>query len=337
MSPPTTPPYDALLIVSFGGPEGPDDVIPFLENVTRGRSIPAARLGEVAQRYYDRGGVSPINQANRELRDALAARLDLPVYWGNRNWHPYLADTVRQMRDDGVRRALAYVTSVFASYSSCRQYLENIAEARAIVGADAPQIDRLRHGFDHPGFIEAFVDATVTALEKVSPGARLLFSAHSIPESMAEASGPDEWLYVRQLAMCAALISAGVASRTGLRPDYDLVMQSRSGRPDDPWLGPDLLDAIGAVTEPAVVVVPLGFTADHMEVVYDIDEEAAAVAAGRGLAFARAATPGTHPAYVEMIVELVRERLDPDTPRRALSPLGPSYDECPTGCCLGGR
>jgi protoporphyrin/coproporphyrin ferrochelatase len=327
--------YDALLIVSFGGPEGPDDVLPFLQNVTRGRDVPAARLEQVAERYLARGGVSPINAANRALRDALAARLDLPVFWGNRNWHPFLADTVAEMRDAGVRQALAFVTSVFASYSSCRQYLENIADARNVVGADAPRIDRLRHGFDHPGFIEAFVDATVAATAKVPADARLLFSAHSIPESMAEASGPDGGLYVEQLRAAAAFVAGGVAARTGVDRAHKVVFQSRSGRPGDPWLGPDLLDAIDSVTEPAVVVVPLGFTADHMEVVYDIDVEAADRAAQRGLAFARASTPGTHPAYVDMIVELVKERLEPTVPPRALSPLGPSYDVCPAQCCVG--
>jgi ferrochelatase len=333
--------YDALLIVSFGGPEGPDDVLPFLENVTRGRAVSPARLDEVAERYRARGGVSPINEANRHLRDALAARLDLPVYWGNRNWHPYLASTVHDMRDAGVRRALAYVTSVFASYSSCRQYLENIAEARAVVGADAPEIHRLRHGFDHPLFIEAFMETTVRALDSlpddVRRDARLLFTAHSIPVAMAAVSGPHGGLYVEQLSASAALIADAVADRTGVRRPHELVFQSRSGRPDDAWLEPDLSTRLASVAEPGAVVVPLGFTADHMEVVYDIDVEAAAAAARCGLAFARAATPGTHPAYLEMIVELVRERLDPRAPRRASSALGPSYDDCPEGCCLGGR
>jgi ferrochelatase len=330
--------YDALLIVSFGGPEGPDEVMPFLENVTRGRDIPPARLAEVAERYYTRGGISPINQANRELRDALSARLEIPVYWGNRNWHPFLADTVRDMRDDGVQHALAFITSVFASYSSCRQYLENIAAAREAVGDGAPTIDRLRHGFDHPAFIEAFTDTTVAAIDSlpmdVRDTARLVFTAHSIPLAMAAASGPNGGLYEAQLAAAAALIADGVETRTGVRPAHDLVYQSRSGRPDDQWLEPDLARHIGQVDASAVVVVPLGFTADHMEVVFDIDVEAADRARSRGLPFARAATPGTHPAYVDMIDELVRERTDPSTPRRALSSLGPSYDECPANCCL---
>jgi ferrochelatase len=331
--------FDAVLLVSFGGPEGPHDVGPFLTNVTRGRAIPEARLAAVAERYYARGGVSPINETNRALRAALTERLDFPVYWGNRNWHPYLADTVRQMRDDGVRRALAYVTSVFASYSSCRQYLENIADARAAVGADAPQIHRLRHGFDHPGLVTAFADHTITALEVLPADAgdraRLLFTAHSIPVAMADVSGPSGGLYAEQLAAAAGLVADAVAERTGLRREHALVYQSRSGRPDDPWLEPDLLDAIDKTSAPAIVVVPLGFTADHMEVVHDIDVDAATRAAERGLPFARAATPGTHPAYVDMVVELVRERTDPTTPRRALSSLGPSYDDCPARCCLG--
>ena len=336
-----SPEYDALLLVSFGGPEGPDDVLPFLENVVRGRNVPPDRLAEVAQRYLARAGVSPINEANRRLRDALARRLDLPVYWGNRNWHPYLADVVQDMRDRGVRRALAYVTSLFASYSSCRQYLDNIAEARAAVGVGAPALHRLRHGFDHPGLIAAFTDTTTAAIESLPEGvrreARLLFTAHSIPVAMADVAGPGGGLYVAQLTASAALVAGALAQRTGVRREHEVVFQSRSGQPDDPWLAPDLLERIDAVSESAVVVVPLGFTADHMEVVYDIDVEAADRAARRGLAFARAVTPGTHPAYVDMIVELVRERTEPGIPRRALSALGPSYDDCPARCCLGDR
>jgi ferrochelatase len=326
--------YDALLIVSFGGPEGPGDVLPFLRNVTRGRNIPQQRLDKVASRYYERGGVSPINQANRELRDVLRDRLDRPVYWGNRNWHPFLAETIARMRDDGVRHALAFITSVFASYSSCRQYLDNIADAVAEVGDGAPEIERLRHGFDHPGFIEAFVDTTTEAVRRVPDDARLLFTAHSIPVSMAEVSGPDGGLYSRELATAAQLVADGVTARTGVKREFELVYQSRSGRPTDPWLEPDLLARIDAVREGAVVVVPLGFTDDHMEVVYDIDVEAAERAAARGLAFARAATPGTHPSYVDMVVELVGERTGVIATRRALSALGPSYDSCPERCCL---
>ena len=333
--------YDALLLVSFGGPEGPDDVAPFLANVTRGRDVPAERLAAVAERYLARGGVSPLNQVNRELRDAVAARLDLPVYWGNRNWQPFLADTVRAMRDDGVRHALAFITSVFASYSSCRQYLEDIAAAREAVGAEAPRIDRLRHAFDHPGFVTPFVESTVAALgqlpDAVRGAARLVFTAHSIPLEQAAASGPDGGLYAAQLGATAALVADGVEQRTGVSRAFDLVYQSRSGAPTTPWLEPDLLEHIDRVDAPAAVVVPIGFTADHMEVVHDIDVEAAGRAAARGLPFARSATPGTHPAYVDMIVELVHERLDPTTPRRALSPLGPSYDDCPVQCCLGRR
>jgi ferrochelatase len=330
---------DALLLVSFGGPEGPDDVMPFLENVTRGRNIPRERLAQVAERYYARDGISPINEANRALRDALAARLDLPVFWGNRNSRPFLTDTVRTMRGDGVRHAYAFITSVFASYSSCRQYLDDIAAARESFGADAPVIERLRHGFDHPGFVEAFVDATVDALETLPAGvrdeARLVFTAHSIPVTMNGDSGPYGGLYEAQLVASAALVTDGVQARTGIRHAYNLVYQSRSGRSEDPWLEPDLGTHIGAAEMPAAVVVPLGFTADHMEVVHDIDVEAADRAARRGLPFARAATPGTHPAYVDMIVELLRERTDPTVPRRVLSALGPSYDVCPARCCLG--
>jgi ferrochelatase len=331
--------YDAVLIVSFGGPEGPDEVGPFLDRVTRGRGVPPDRLQAVAARYHARGGVSPLNAANRDLRDALQARLDIPVYWGNRNWHPFLADTVATMRDDGVRSALAFVTSVFASYSSCRQYLDDLAAARDSVGAGAPRIDRLRHAFDHPGFVEAFVDGTVGALDALPPdrrdGAHLVFSAHSIPVSMAANSGPDGGLYAAQLGAASSLVAADVARVTGVQRTVTLAYQSRSGPPSTPWLQPDLLTHIDVVDAPAVVVVPIGFTAEHMEVVHDIDVDAAGRAAARGLPFARAATPGTHPAYLEMIVELIRERRDPATPRRARSSLGPSYDECPRRCCLG--
>ncbi|HEU4423502.1 MAG TPA: ferrochelatase [Pilimelia sp.] len=334
--------YDALLLVSFGGPEHPDDVLPFLANVTRGRGVPPERLAEVAEHYRHFGGVSPINQQCRELLAAIRADfarhgVDLPAYWGNRNWHPMLADTLAAMRADGVRHALAFVTSAYGGYSSCRQYLEDIAAARAAVGAGAPAVDKLRHFHDHPGFVEPHADAVRTALATLDParrsGARLVFTAHSIPVSMAAAAGPDGGRYEAQLRETAALVAAAGA------PDlpWDLVWQSRSGPAHIPWLEPDVNDhlaalAAGGVT--GVVVSPIGFVSDHLEVVWDLDNEAAATAKQLGLDFARAATPGTDPRFVTMVRELVAERLDSTAPveRRRLGTL-PSWDTCPGHCC----
>jgi ferrochelatase len=333
--------YDAILLLSFGGPEGPDDVMPFLENVTRGRGIPRERLAAVAEHYHHFGGVSPINAQNRALLAALRAELaehhvDLPVYWGNRNWDPYLTDTLRQMRDDGVRRALGFATSAFSSYSGCRQYHEDIARARAEVGDGAPEVDKLRHYFDHPGFVEPHADAVRAALASL-PGprrarARLVFTAHSIPVTMDAASGPEGGLYSAQLRESARLVAEAAA------PDleWDLVWQSRSGPPQVPWLEPDVNDhleelASRGVTD--VVVSPVGFVSDHLEVVWDLDNEAKDTAARLGLGFARAATPGTDPRFVTMIRELAAERLEPGCPRRALGALPPSHDLCPVGCC----
>jgi ferrochelatase len=315
------PPYDAFLLVSFGGPEGPGDVMPFLENVTRGRRIPRERLAEVAEHYQAFGGVSPINQQCRDLlaaagKDFAAAGLDLPLYWGNRNWQPFLGDTVARMAADGVTRALAFVTSAYGSYSSCRQYLEDIERARAEAGPGAPRIDKIRHYFNHPGFIEPLADGTLAAIgrlpEAVRDGARLVFTAHSIPETMAAASGPPgdrppPGRYVTQLTEAARL----VAERVGGRP-WRLVYQSRSGSPAQPWLGPDVNDylaELAASGAPAAVLVPVGFVSDHVEVLHDLDAEAAETAARLGLPLQRAATPGTDPRFVTMITELVRERL----------------------------
>jgi ferrochelatase len=337
--------YDAVLVVSFGGPEGPDDVLPFLENVTRGRGVPRDRLVAVAGHYDHFGGVSPINAQNRALIAAVEADfarngVDLPIYWGNRNWRPYLADTVRQMTADGVRRALAFVTSAYASYSGCRQYQDDIAAAREQVGEGAPQIDKIRHFFNHPGFVEPNVDAVRAALESLPAdrrdAARLVFTAHSIPVAMAQASGPEGGLYVAELAETARLVAERVAPG---RP-YDLVWQSRSGPPQVPWLEPDIVDHIDALAGdgvPAVVVSPIGFISDHMEVRWDLDNEAAAAAAARGIAFVRAATPGTDPRFVTMVRELVLERSEPDRVPRALGLMGPSHDTCPLGCCPAPR
>jgi protoporphyrin/coproporphyrin ferrochelatase len=332
--------YDAFLLVSFGGPEGPDDVMPFLRNVTRGRGIPEDRLLAVAEHYHHFGGVSPINGQCRDLIAALAKEIDLPIYWGNRNWSPYLADTVAQMRADGVEHAIAFVTSPYGSYSSCRQYQDDIARARADVGAGAPVIDKIRHYHDHPGHIEPHVDAVRAALATLSAGAtratdasvRLVFTAHSIPTSAAASAGPDGGThrYEQQLREAAGLVAAAAA------PDlrWDLAWQSRSGPPQVPWLAPDINDhmtALAADGVTGVVVSPIGFISDHLEVAWDLDNEAAATAARLGLDFARAATPGTHPAFVSMITELVRERTEA-APVRKLGTV-PCWDVCPVGCC----
>jgi ferrochelatase len=327
--------FDAVLLVSFGGPEAPDDVFPFLENVLRGRSVPTDRMQQVAAHYLEFGGVSPLNEQNRKLvaalRDALAERhRDLPVYWGNRNWHPLLADTVRTMQMDGVRRAAAFVTSAYSGYSSCRQYLEDLARARATVGADAPELVKLRPYFNHPGFVEPLADGLGAARAKAGPEAPVLMTAHSIPCAMAAACD-----YERQLGETAGL----VAALAGETPDrWSLVYQSRSGPPQQPWLEPDINDAIAALPRhPATaIVVPIGFVSDHMEVVYDLDLVAAATAAGRGIRLVRSATPGTDPRFVAMILDLLEEAEG----RRAasfLGDMGPATFPCAAGCCPSPR
>lgn len=339
------PDYDAFLLVSFGGPEGPDDVIPFLENVTRGRGIPRERLAAVGEHYYAFGGVSPINQQCRDLaaaigKDFAASGIDLPVYWGNRNWAPYLTDTVAEMAADGVRRAIAFVTSAYGSYSSCRQYLDDIERARGAVGSSAPEIDKLRHFFNHPGFIEPFADATLAAIESLPAAVKkevpLVFTAHSVPETMASASGPAPGgRYPAQLAEAARL----VAERVGATHPWRLVYQSRSGSPAQPWLGPDVCDHLEELAQagaPAAVLVPVGFISDHMEVIYDLDVAAAGTAERIGLPLARAATPGTDPRFVAMISELVRERMAGPVPAAALGTFGPASDFCPDECCRAG-
>ncbi len=324
--------YEAILIVSFGGPNKPEDVIPFLENVTRGRNVPRQRLLEVAEHYYHFGGKSPINDQNRELVAALRQELDangigLPIYWGNRNWHPFLADTLRQMRGDGVRDALAFVTSAYSSYSGCRQYRENIAAAQAEVGEGAPKIDKLRVFYNHPGFIETWAERVREAGSKLGGQPfRLVMSAHSIPSAMAETSD-----YERQLRETSRL----VASASGIA-DWELVFQSRSGPPSQAWLGPDILDHLRCMKERGVenaVVAPLGFISDHMEVLYDLDTEAQEVARQLGMRLIRAATPGTHPAFIRTIRQLIAERLDPSTPRLAIGIYGANHDVCPEDCC----
>lgn len=325
--------FDALLLLSFGGPEGPADVMPFLENVVRGRNVPRERLLEVAQNYELFGGRSPINDQNRALLAALrpalaAAGIELPLYWGNRNWAPYLADELRRMRDDGVRRALCFVTSAFSSYSGCRQYREDLAKASAEVGAGCPGVDKLRIFHDHPRFVAALVARLREAFAKLPPEraarARLVFSAHSVPLSMATTSP-----YEAQLRETAALVARELG-----RDEWTLCFQSRSGPPSQPWLEPDVnehLKALSAAGARDVVLSPLGFVSDHMEVVYDLDTQAQQTARALGLELVRAATPGVHPEFVALVVELIRERTE-GAPRLALG-TGPRPDVCALDCC----
>ncbi|MBX3026069.1 ferrochelatase [bacterium] len=329
------PPFDGVLLLSFGGPEGPDDVIPFLENVTRGRDIPRARLEAVGQHYRLFGGVSPINDECRKLLAALRAELArngpaLPVYWGNRHWHPMLPDTLRAMADDGIRRAVAVCTSAYSSYSGCRQYLEDIARARTAVGERAPLIEKLPPFFNHPAFIETMVEHTRDALARLgraSSPARLVFTAHSIPTAMAATCD-----YEAELREAAAL----VAERLGpAGTPHDLVFQSRSGPPTQPWLEPDVCDHLRALRQAgveAVVLVPIGFVADHMEVRFDLDIQARAVADEIGLRMARARAAGAAPAFVAGLRELIAGHIAGRTPR-ALGSRGPRPFPCPPGCC----
>ena len=345
-------PYDALLLVSFGGPEGPDDVLPFLENVTRGRGIPRERLAEVGEHYHLFGGRSPINDLNRALLDAIrdelsAAGPELPVYWGNRNWDPYLRDAMAQMAADGVTRAACFMTSAYSSWSSCRQYRENLhAAAEAVPGA--PRLDRLRHYFNHPGFVDPVVDGVLAALadlpDDVRGRARLVFVTHSIPTAMNDASGPDGGAYLAQHRDVAALVAERVRGATGAAQGHDLVFCSRSGPPQQPWLEPDVNDHLEALArdgEVAAVLVPVGFVSDHMEVVYDLDTEAVATAERLGLQVRRSATPAPDARFAAMIRELLLERAaaergEPVT-RAAVGEIGPLWDRCPVGCCANPR
>ncbi len=329
--------YDALLIVSFGGPEKPDDVIPFLENVLRGKPVPRERMLEVAEHYYHFGGVSPINSQVRELMTSLQhelnrAAIDLPVYWGNRNWHPLLGDTLRKMSEDGVKRALAFVTSAYSSYSGCRQYRENIEQARSEVGINAPTVDKIRVFYNHPDFIAANADRIREALNRLPEAMRgstsIAFTAHSIPRSMAVHCN-----YVAQLTETCRLIVDDLK----LSPDrWNLVYQSRSGRPSDPWLEPDILDHIRNLKsrrEASLVIAPIGFLSDHMEILFDLDEEARELCEELGVILSRAGTVGTHPQFVSMVCELIQERLGHVTERRSIGSCGPSHDVCPVDCC----
>ncbi|OYP37479.1 ferrochelatase [Rhodopirellula sp. MGV] len=328
-------PYDSFLLVSFGGPEGPEDVMPFLENVLRGKNVPRERMLEVAEHYKTFGGVSPINDQNRELLDALKAEfaqndVDLPIYWGNRNWNPLLPDVLQQMKADGRKRALAFFTSMFSSYSGCRQYRENIIDAQQQVGGGAPVVEKVRMGFNHPGFIDAVADGVKQSINELNSDASettVLFTAHSIPMSMA-----DNCDYVKQLKEACQLVadSAGVV-------DWKLVYQSRSGPPQQPWLEPDICDEIESMDSEKkirhLVIVPIGFISDHMEVLYDLDDEAATLCNERGISMKRAATAGVHPSFVSMIRKLVQERLDGSVEKECVGGLGPWHDVCPQDCC----
>ena len=329
--------FDALLLLSFGGPEGPEQVMPFLENVTRGRGIPRERLESVAEHYLHFGGVSPINGINRELISAIEAELahrgeTLPVYFGNRNWEPYVEDAVAAMRDNGIRRAAVFSTSAWGGYSGCAQYQEDIARGRAAAGPDAPELVKLRQFFDHPlliaMFSDAIADAAATLPADLRDDARLVFTAHSIPLRAANRCGPD--LYERQVGHTAALVAAAAGYR-----EYDQVWQSRSGPPQVPWLEPDVgdhLTTLAANGTRAVIVCPIGFVADHIEVVWDLDSELAEQAAEAGIAFARASTPNASPRFAQLVVDLIDElRLDRPAQRVAGPNPVPGY-----GCSVNG-
>ena len=337
-APDVTYKYDALIVVSFGGPEGIDDVIPFLENVLRGKNVPHERLLAVAKHYELFGGVSPLNAQNRQLITSLEREFDahgphLPIYFGNRNWHPLLADTLNRMRADGVKRALAFVTSAYSSYSGCRQYLENIAAARELVGADAPVVEKIRAFYSHPEFIRANAEQIQVALAQIPEreSAHIVFTAHSIPHSMA--ANCD---YVRQLAETARLVFQELAIGNRAPRAYSLAYQSRSGPPAQPWLEPDICDHLKTLKDSGVdnvVVAPVGFVSDHVEVLYDLDYEAQQVSTELGMKMRRASTAGGHPAFIKMIRELVLERMDPTAEKRVVGDHDIRPDTCAPGCC----
>jgi protoporphyrin/coproporphyrin ferrochelatase len=335
--------YEAILVVGFGGPERPQDIMPFLENVTRGRHVPRERLLEVAGHYEHLGGASPINSQVRELISALRADLnrsgiDLPIFWGNRNWHPMLGATLADMAQRGISSAIAIVLAAYGSYSSCRQYREDIARAQEAVGPLAPRVDKVRLFYNHPDFIAANAERVQEALDRFQPdqppAARLVFTAHSIPLAMAQNCG-----YEQQLRETSRLI----ADRLGFPSEhYDVVYQSRSGRPDDPWLGPDVLDHIRTLKERGVadlVIHPSGFLSDHMEVAYDLDVEARHLCEELGMNLVRGHTVGVHPSFVRMLTELVIERIEGRAREncRAVGEYGPGSDTCPADCCRPGR
>jgi ferrochelatase len=326
---------DALLLVSFGGPEGPGDVLPFLENVVEGKNVPPERLREVAAHYDYFDGVSPINAQNRALLVAIVGELNLhgprlPVYWGNRHWHPMLPEAVQQMADDGVRRALALVTSAFSSPPGCREYLEDIEQAREEVGASAPQIEKIRVFYNHPGFFEAMADRVWDALEQVPPerraAARLVYTAHSIPVAMAKTCPYEEQLREACRLVSERLNIAG----------WDLAYQNRSGPPSQAWLEPDVrehLCTLAAAGGHDVVIAPIGFVCEHMEIAYDLDVEVRQLCDELGIEMVRAGVVAQHPRFVKMVRELVLERMDSTARRLALGAHGPWPDQCPAGCC----
>jgi len=338
-------PYDALLLVSFGGPERPADVLPFLENVTRGRGIPPERLEAVGEHYFRFGGRSPINDINRVLLEAVRTDLrdhgiDIPVYWANRNWEPYLRDTVSRMQSDGVTSAACFVTSAYSSYSSCRQYREDLGAAG---GEGGPRLDRLRSYYNHSGFLDPFVDSVAAAVIE-RPDARLVFVTHSIPESMNAGSGPRGGAYLAQHRNAAAYVADRVATVTGEEQALDLVFCSRSGPPEVPWLEPDVNDHLEKLAGDglrSVVLVPIGFVSDHMEVVYDLDTEALVTAERLGLNAVRVPTPGTDHRFVAMVRDLLLERAAVErgerTDRMAVGGDPPCWDFCPAGCCPNPR
>ena len=333
--PETELPYDALLVVSFGGPNGPDDVMPFLENVLRGKNVPRERMLEVSEHYQHFGGKSPINDQNLALIEAIKADLaangiDLPVYWGNRNWHPMFADTLEQMKKDGIKKSLAFFTSIFSCYSGCRQYRENIIEAQEQVGPDAPEVHKLRMAFNHPLYIGASADRVQKALDQIPESrrsaARVVFTAHSIPLSMAE-----NCKYETQLNEASRLIMEAI----GENP-WDLVYQSRSGPPQQPWLDPDICDHIQALHDAGgiedMVIMPVGFVSDHMEVMFDLDTEAMDLCKELSINMVRAGSVGVHPQFVSMVSQLILERTT-GAEKQAIGNMPPNWDVCPKDCC----
>lgn len=346
----TEPMYDAILFASFGGPEKPEDVVPFLKNVTDGRGIPEERLAEVGEHYMAMGGRSPINDQNKDiiarLKPALAARgITLPVYWGNRNWEPFINPVVEQMHADGHRRVLGMVTSAYSSYSSCRQYREDFGLALQETGLDMA-IDKLRVYFNHPGFLDPVADSVRAALADLTAEGHephrveILFSTHSVPNTMAETSGPrDTWQvesggwYVRQHEAAIDYVMESVGD-----VPHQLVYQSRSGPEFIPWTEPDINDVIEGLTDrTAVIVVPIGFVTDHVEVVWDLDTEAKKSAQNAGLAFRRVPTSGSDPRFIEALVDLVEERLNPAFPKKCVTSFGETPDLCGAGCCPNQR
>ncbi len=332
----TPPEYDAILLVSFGGPESNEDVIPFLENILRDKPVPRERLLEVAEHYYHFEGKSPINDQNRELIAALQKELssrgpDLPIYWGNRNWHPLLLDTLQNMSHDGIKHAIAFVTSAFSSYSGCRQYRENIENAREQVGRTAPVVDKIRSFYNHPGFIKAVIERVLDAISKLQPDdgnkpLKVLYTAHSIPMVMAQTSN-----YTKQLQEACELVSLGAGIQ-----DWELVYQSRSGFPAQPWLEPDICNSIRQFHSEGgikVCVVPIGFLSDHVEILYDLDMEASEVAQDLGMQMVRASTVGTHPEFVLAVRDLIAERVHSYETRVVVGKLPPCPDVCPVDCC----